>query len=99
MNNGIAHISFRGSGMFLPARTPYDREVLAEHVSARARVHGIVQVLVDGRRWMVSAHRAGMTVRCAGCRGSSDLQWVEGATPEPAFCGRCALSGRARRTL
>jgi len=59
--NGVAHISFVGGGLFLPARTPYDRELMIDYVADRVRSKGTIQVIVDERRWTVQ--------RCAPVRG------------------------------
>ena len=37
---GIAHVSFQGGGLIVPAQTPYERQLLFEHVEASAKQHG-----------------------------------------------------------
>ena len=37
---GIAPVSFRGGGLMVPAHTPYDCELLFEHVEAAPKRHG-----------------------------------------------------------
>src|SRR5437879_780667 len=69
---GVAHVSFPGGGMFVPARSPYDRELLAEHVIDRVRLKGNVQVLVDDERWLVHFLRGKGTVDCWRCGGAVD---------------------------
>jgi hypothetical protein len=53
ITKGIAHVSFPGGSMVLPARNPYDRQMLLEYVVNRAHARERVQVLVDDLRWMV----------------------------------------------
>lgn len=50
LSKGIVHISFAGGGLFLPARSPYDRQMLVEHVTDRVRCKGHLQVLTDDER-------------------------------------------------
>jgi hypothetical protein len=67
MTKGIAHVSFPGGGMFVPARNPYDRQLLAEHVLSRARAKGQVQVLLDDQRWMVYHSPGRRNICCSRC--------------------------------
>ncbi len=90
---GIAHVSFTGGGIVLPARSPYDRQVLIEHVTHRVHTQGRVQVLVDDGRWMVHAHR-GAAIGCARCGHVGDSVCYSDATGEVAYCVRCALGDR-----
>ncbi len=43
---GIAYVSFPGGGMFVPARSPYDRQMLVECVADRTLGTYKVQVLM-----------------------------------------------------
>jgi len=45
--NGIAHISYHGGGVFLPARTPYDRELMVDCVADLVPAKGVIQVIVE----------------------------------------------------
>ncbi len=67
MTKGIAHVSFSGGGMFVPARNPYDRQLLAEHVLSRVRAKGQVQVLLDNQRWMVDRSPGRRSICCSRC--------------------------------
>ena len=87
---GIAHISSTDGGLFLPTRSAYDRQMLAEHVVARVRATDRVQVLTNGRRWMVYfKHPA--AVACSRCADTLEVLCYSGATAGRAFCVRCAL--------
>ena len=88
---GIAHVSFTGGGIFLPARSPYDRQMLIEHVTTRARAQGVVQVLIDDDRWMVRTHRDGAAVCCARCGHSGESACYSDATGDAVCCPRCAF--------
>ena len=89
--NGIAHVSYHGGGMFLPARTPYERQMLIEHVVDRARTRGQVQVLVDEQRWLVHAKRGRLSVCCERCSSAVEAACYSQGSGNDAYCVRCAL--------
>jgi hypothetical protein len=91
MRNGIAHISYRGGGLFVPARTPYDRQLLVEQVVERVRTKGQVQVLVDDQRWMVYSSGGAAPLCCAGCGLSHTSACYSAVLDEAAFCVKCAF--------
>jgi hypothetical protein len=93
---GIAHVSFAGGGMFLPARSPYDRQVLTDHVVDRVRSKGSVQVLLDTQRWLVQLLRAGRTARCEKCNSVVDCICYT-SREDAACCIRCAFAARGNR--
>jgi hypothetical protein len=84
---GVAHISFAGGGLIVPAQTPYERELLIEHIEASAKARGSIGLDLDGRQWTVSS-KDGRHEGCASCdRWPGDLTFrFEGRT----FCARCA---------
>jgi hypothetical protein len=90
---GIAHVSFTGGGVFLPARDPYDRQTLIEHVSQRVRTKGRVQVLVDNHRWLVQSCVAPMAAACMACGQSADMACYPTASHAAAYCVGCAFGG------
>jgi hypothetical protein len=89
---GIAHISFTGGGMFLPARNPYDREVLIEYVAHYAGLGSEVQILVDDQRWLVQPRRGQFALSCVGC-GSIAEPPCCAADGGAVCCIKCALGG------
>jgi hypothetical protein len=92
MTNGIAHVSFSGGGMFVPARSPYDRQLLMENILSRARVKGQVQVLIDGQRWMVYGHASARTVCCSQCGFAVDSACYLGPRDGTPYCVSCAFA-------
>ena len=91
MTRGIAHVSFSGGGMFLPARNPYDRQLLTEHVLSRVRANGQVQVLIDNQRWMVHPHRGASRARCSRCGcATGSACYLASGTGTP-YCVTCAF--------
>ena len=98
MTNGVAHVSFRGGSMFLPARTPYDRQALLDHVGAHLRATGEVQVLFGERRWMVHVERRALPVYCLGCTAPIDAGWYCPDDGGRTYCAKCALGEASPRT-
>lgn len=91
--NGIAHLSFLGGALFLPVRTPYDRQLLAEYAAERAHAKGRVQILVNGQRWLVQLKRDAVSVGCHGCGDRVDSTRYSVADDGEIYCAKCALDG------
>ena len=90
--NGVADVRFAGGGIVLPAREPYDRELLVEHVAERVRRKGVVCVAVHGRTY--SVHRIDDTVTAACTRCRRPLKGSCATTLGDALqCLRCAFVG------
>ena len=91
---GIAHVSFAGGGTFLPTRTPYQRQMLVEHVLQCVRANGRVQVLVHDQRWMVYLRGGASTVCCSRCGHSLGSAVYSTGDATEAYCAECALGGK-----
>ena len=95
--NSVAHISFAGGGLLLPARDPYERELLVEHVVARARQNAAVRVAVHGRAWSVRLTSETFTARCGRCTRILQATWYATASPRAVpYCLRCAFGSPGR---
>lgn len=90
-SEGIAHVSFAGDGLFLPARNTRDRQTLSANVAAHARAMGQVQVLLNGDRWLVYAIRRPWDGDCAGCRQAVDVVCSLTGDTQRAYCVGCAF--------
>ena len=90
---GIAHISFAGGGVFLPAGNPYDREVLVEHVAERARSKGEILVALDDRYWSVCRNDAELGTCCSACGHSLESICYAASNDQMAYCVKCAFNG------
>lgn len=89
--SGIAHVSFVGGGLFLPARSPYDRQLLVEHVGERVRAKGQVQVLLGEQIWLVRRNPGPAAAVCSNC-GSVAASACYATTVEGGgLCLECAL--------
>jgi len=92
---GVAHVSFPGGGIFLPARNPYDRQVLMEHVTNHLEPDGEVQVLIDGHRWLVRRRRDSPS-RCLRCGCVSRLACHATSGDRTVCCSHCAFGSNFR---
>jgi len=62
----IAQVSFPGGGLFLPAKTPYERQVLFEYVDQYTKRHGRVRFSLNRRECTVTVSDQPPT-QCAVC--------------------------------
>jgi len=75
------------------ARTPYDREVLLEHVDQYSSRHGTIELELDRQRWRVTLASAEAQA-CTECHHQLDnLTYWFG---DNRLCGRCARRGPLR---
>lgn len=89
--NSVAHLSFAGGGLLLPARDPYERELLVEHIVARAQRNGGVRVALHRRAWCVQLTPDTFTGSCARCRRALQATWYATAPGGVPHCLRCAF--------
>ena len=95
--NGIAHISFDGGGIVMPARNSYDRQLVAEQVTAHARKKGRVQILLEEDRWMVYGRQPHSgAARCSWCGSRMQPICYRSDQGETAYCLPCALGEEPR---
>ncbi len=84
---GIARIAFGNGGFLVPAETPYDRQLLFEHVAQCARVHGQIRLSLDGGEWTVARADSQSRV-CSVCDQQPDrLAYAKG---QQTLCHPCA---------
>src|SRR5262249_23059910 len=95
--NGIAHVSYPGGGIFVPARTPYDRQMLVEQVVERVHAKGAVQILIDDRRWIVRSLSRPSRSGCAHCGASINSACTSTTTGKAVYCMKCALGDPANK--
>lgn len=85
---GVARISFPGGALFVPAKTPYDRELLFESLDLYARRHGTVRVELNRRQMTVTRSNGPQPLTCAACDRPLDL--LTYALGSRTLCGDCA---------
>ena len=83
---GTAHISFAGGGLILPAQTPYECQLLFEHVEASAKQHEQVELSAKGRNWRISRKSARRELCARCCRSLQNLAYRGNGQN---FCGQC----------
>lgn len=83
----VAHISFEGGGLILPVRTPYEHEVLMEHLEVSTRRHGSIRLDLHRRRWNISMSD-GADDPCTSCTRPVDS--VTYRFEARSLCGPCA---------
>lgn len=88
---GIAHVSYRGGSLSLPARNAYDRQVLAAELFRDSDQHDTVQVLLDDDRWLV--HRLGrpQRIHCRACGAPTDRACRSDSGAAAPLCIGCAV--------
>lgn len=87
----MAHISFEGGGLIVPARTPYERQLLIEHLEVATNRHGHVRLDINRQRWTVSVN-GGAGEPCTICARSPDhLTYRRDARSLCRHCARSAL--------
>jgi hypothetical protein len=86
---GVARISFQGGALFIPVKTPYERELLFEHVDLYTKRHGQVRIEFNRREWVVSAVNGEQLMRCSACGRRLDaLTYAMGGRTLCAPCAR-----------
>ncbi len=86
---GVARISFQGGALFVPVKTPYERELLFEHVALYTKRHGHILLELNRRHWTVRRVLAAEQPQlCSGC--GKRLDYLSYALGARAFCGACA---------
>jgi len=95
---GIAHVSFAGGGVFLPARNPSDRQSLIADVALRARMNDLVQVLIDDQRWIVRALHEQCVAGCSRCGLALQPACYSAADERAAYCVTCVFARETKPT-
>jgi hypothetical protein len=84
---GFAHILFAGGGLIVRVQTPYERELLVEHLEAYTGRHGSVRLELNRRQWTVTRD-TGHREPCAAC--SRRLPKMTYRSDGRTLCGACA---------
>jgi hypothetical protein len=88
--DGTARILHPQGELLLPACSPYDLELLLDHVHWYAWRYGGVRVELEDDEWLVTARSAEGAARCSSCRERlTDLLFTNGS--RQPLCQRCSL--------
>lgn len=91
---GVAHISFAGGSVFLPARTPYERQTMIDYVADRMRLQATIQVIVDKQHWTVQASDPAVAKRCSRCHHTVKVICSLAGHESSGLCMWCAFGHR-----
>jgi len=86
-----AHLTFAGGGLMLPAHTPYDRQMVREHVLNYARHVEHLQVHVGRITWIVERPDDGHPFVCQRCMRHLTVAALHAPPALTTYCVACAL--------
>jgi hypothetical protein len=89
----IAHISYAGGGLIIPARSPYDRQEMVAHVLGTARSKQKVMVTVGRGTWNLRPADQNSPALCKHCERPINSVVCEPLTQghKTMFCVVCAF--------
>ena len=91
MRRGPAHIVFSGGGLIVPAWTPYERQLLTEHILASVHHKQQVRVSIGRRAWLVEQADEERPIVCSLCDRPINHAVCHELGSPAAFCVACAL--------
>jgi len=97
-SKGVAHVSYKGGSLCMPARSPYDKQLLAEEVLRESHMHDTVQILLDDDLWVVRKVERRRAISCALCGRPTDCACNSGIRGEALFCVDCAVGHTSQET-
>ena len=86
-----AHLTFTGGGLVLTVRTPYEQQVLREHVLSYARHKEQLQLAVDRTTWVIDRPSANRTFVCDRCQRQLTAAALHTPHGRECYCVACAL--------
>jgi hypothetical protein len=87
----IAQVQCARGGLVLPACSPYDRQLLREHVEKLVAPCGSLQLGLDGNEWTITRLREELS-SCTGCSQPLRLLRCRRTADDTLRCIRCVLS-------
>jgi hypothetical protein len=84
----VARIAFDRGALYLAASTPYERELVLEHVASYARRCRRAHLLLDRRDWLVTAPAKSLSVKCQRCH--EEPRWLAYTVGSRTLCQACA---------
>ena len=91
MAAGTAYIVFAGGGLILPAHTPYDRQVLRDHVLNHVRHKEVLRINVDRKTWLVDRSGERRKFVCEHCKRQLTVAALHAPHSAICLCVSCAL--------
>lgn len=84
----VARIAFDRGALYLAASTPYERELVLEHIACYARRCRRAHLLLDRRDWLVTAPARSLSVKCQRCH--EEARWLAYTVGTRTLCQSCA---------
>jgi hypothetical protein len=84
----MAHIRFDGGALLLPARDPYDREVVFEQAEFYVRRYGTVALQLGRADLRAARSESESGLPCSRCH--KPVGWIGYHLREKRFCSHCA---------
>lgn len=66
-NSRRVQLSFGGIRVSLPCTTPYEAQLVSDHLQAATRRHGRVELRLGDRAWVVAAQGEACGEQCRSC--------------------------------
>lgn len=89
----VAQVRYRGVRIYFPVASPYDRQLLAEHLLTAAHRKEHVEMDIGPYHWTLRGRRLRAT-RCVECHGPLFTACRAGAY-SPEICIPCAIASSA----
>ncbi len=87
----FAHVQCSRGGLIMPAYSPYDRQLLREHVQQLVGPVGSLQLGLDGDRWTVT-RLGGRPHSCTECSQPLKLLHCSRSGDRTPMCIACVLA-------
>ncbi len=89
----VAQVSYQGVRMFFPLGSPYDRQLLADHMKACSQRQSEIEVEIGEQRWVLHRRGSGRS-HCPDCGGSLATSCATRSRSRHV-CVRCAIEDSA----
>ena len=89
--SAFAHVQCSRGGLVMPAHSPYDRQLLRQHVERLVGPTDSVQLGLDGDEWTVTRLR-GQPDSCTGCSQPLKLLHCSRVAGHTPMCFTCVLA-------
>jgi len=84
----MARIAIDGGALYLAASTPYERELMLEHIAQYARRHRQARLELDRHHWLITTPTASPAVVCQRC--NEPPRWLAYTEGRRTLCQACA---------
>jgi hypothetical protein len=89
----FAHVQCPRGGLIIPTHSPYDRQLLREHLEQLTGPAGSVRLGLDGEEWTVTRLH-GMLRGCTNCSQPLKLLHCSRTAGRTSVCFTCVLASQ-----